>query len=161
MPRMVICPGSFDPITKGHEDIIRRAAIRPVFENRNHHPAVETCHISKPARGADQHGFDFSVLGIRQHPPFDFVHIIFHIREGCSFGAVDHDVERSAVFLGRIFCRYSGEDDGGDHQQRSKRQYHPRRAANGPGEGAGITATDIFEHTFRHFRCFSRLRVGF
>ena len=26
MPRMVICPGSFDPITKGHEDIIRRAA---------------------------------------------------------------------------------------------------------------------------------------
>lgn len=26
MERLVICPGSFDPITKGHEDIIRRAA---------------------------------------------------------------------------------------------------------------------------------------
>lgn len=26
MHRMVICPGSFDPITKGHEDIIRRAS---------------------------------------------------------------------------------------------------------------------------------------
>ena len=26
MSRKVICPGSFDPITKGHEDIIRRAA---------------------------------------------------------------------------------------------------------------------------------------
>ena len=26
MPRTVLCPGSFDPITKGHEDIIRRAA---------------------------------------------------------------------------------------------------------------------------------------
>ncbi|MCI8648727.1 MAG: pantetheine-phosphate adenylyltransferase [Anaerotruncus sp.] len=26
MERIVICPGSFDPITKGHEEIIRRAA---------------------------------------------------------------------------------------------------------------------------------------
>ena len=26
MERLVICPGSFDPITKGHEEIIRRAA---------------------------------------------------------------------------------------------------------------------------------------
>lgn len=26
MGRLVICPGSFDPITKGHEDIIRRAS---------------------------------------------------------------------------------------------------------------------------------------
>lgn len=26
MERTVICPGSFDPITRGHEDIIRRAA---------------------------------------------------------------------------------------------------------------------------------------
>lgn len=25
MERLAICPGSFDPITKGHEDIIRRA----------------------------------------------------------------------------------------------------------------------------------------
>ena len=27
MQRTAICPGSFDPITKGHEDIIRRASI--------------------------------------------------------------------------------------------------------------------------------------
>lgn len=26
MERLAICPGSFDPITKGHEEIIRRAA---------------------------------------------------------------------------------------------------------------------------------------
>lgn len=26
MSRLAICPGSFDPITRGHEDIIRRAA---------------------------------------------------------------------------------------------------------------------------------------
>lgn len=27
MERIAICPGSFDPITKGHEDIIRRASL--------------------------------------------------------------------------------------------------------------------------------------
>lgn len=27
MKRIAICPGSFDPITKGHEDIIRRASL--------------------------------------------------------------------------------------------------------------------------------------
>lgn len=26
MERIAVCPGSFDPVTKGHEDIIRRAA---------------------------------------------------------------------------------------------------------------------------------------
>lgn len=27
MERIAICPGSFDPVTKGHEDVIRRAAL--------------------------------------------------------------------------------------------------------------------------------------
>ena len=44
MPRRVIYPGSFDPITNGHLDIVERAlglfdeVILAVFENREKHP---------------------------------------------------------------------------------------------------------------------------
>ena len=81
MERLAICPGSFDPITKGHEEIIRRAAslfdrvivVVSANPDKNPLPNVEAdCSSTLIAEYARQKRACTLVKGLRAVSDFDY-----------------------------------------------------------------------------------------
>jgi len=118
MPRVALFPGSFDPFTKGHEDIVRRSL--KLFDkvvvaigynsqkNRRHfdidhmvsyiHSAFEdeavevTVYNELTANYAKKFGAQFLVMGMRNTTDFEYENSIAQINKYCN-------LELETVFL--------------------------------------------------------------
>jgi pantetheine-phosphate adenylyltransferase len=106
-PRIAVCPGSFDPLTNGHVDLIRRATrlfdrvIVTVLVNTGKEPLFSTAERVELARAV------FAADDQIEVDTFDGLLVDYAQRRGASAivrglrGAADVEYERPMVFMNR------------------------------------------------------------